>query len=251
MGAAATALLAELDDKLRRLLERELDVPVSFDPPALGWRAEQPGLGLFLYDLAEGRQHRTRQWTTRRTDDAAHRVGPPLRLAATYALTAWAPTIEQEHALLSRALAVLHAQDVLAGELAAARDSPARDLWSALGGEPKLAVPFRVLVEIEGRAQLARGAPVRAPAVSVGGRAGSHAATGLVRRADGTPAADAWIMLPGLGLATASKADGGFLLPGLPAGRHRLLVRGPGGEVGETLVELPGEAVAVTLGAAN
>jgi hypothetical protein len=248
--------LADLDEALRRLLADELGVAVTFDPPARRWTGEQPALSLFLYDVREPAGQRSRQWTTEREGDTAHRVAPPLRLAATYALAAWAADVMQEHALLSRALAVLHSNPVLPGEArigpAPAHDeAPSRDLWSSLGGQSKLAVAVRAVVSLPARPRPPRGPAVREPqlrVVEAGGVPELHSAQGTVRHADGTPAADAWLVAPDAGVATATGPDGGFEFERLPAGRHRVLVRGAAGERAEGVLVVPGDPGELTLG---
>src|SRR5689334_14341261 len=107
--------LADLDDALRRLLRRELDrhgfetVEIAFDAPTSDWAAKliTPTLDLFLYDLRESGADVERTPHDRQVHGATVTAPPPLRLEATYSVTAWAQAVEDEHRLLSQTLAIL------------------------------------------------------------------------------------------------------------------------------------------------
>jgi hypothetical protein len=180
-------LLAEFDDALGALLRRELEVAVGYDAPERGWSGDGAAIGLFLYAVEEVAELRSRQWATRRDGEQARRAPAPVPLAATYALTAWAGDVREEHALLSSALAVLHAYpvlpaDVLGAGLADARvtvtapiaaGAPARDLWSTLGGPSKLAIALRATAALDAGPAVARGPVTGATRVTVAPRAAS------------------------------------------------------------------------------
>src|SRR6516225_9598359 len=108
-------MLADLDESLRRLLIRELEqhgfagVSVVFDAPAREWAValSGPTVNLFLYDLREAGELREAEWREHRENGSARMTRPPLRLQCSYAITAWARAIEDEHRLLSQVLAVL------------------------------------------------------------------------------------------------------------------------------------------------
>jgi len=110
-------MLADLDESLRGLLKRELGrhgfdgVEVVFDAPTKEWAAglSSPTVDLFLYDLQEATEKAEREWTEERSNGRAVESRPPLRVDASYAVTAWTREVEDEHRLLSQVLAVLYA----------------------------------------------------------------------------------------------------------------------------------------------
>ena len=67
-------MLADLDESLRTLLQRELgrhgfdNVEVAFEAPAKDWSSQlsSPTVNLFLYDLRESKDHRHRAIDERR-----------------------------------------------------------------------------------------------------------------------------------------------------------------------------------------
>ena len=158
-------VLVALDDALGGLLERELGVPVRFDPPESGWAGERPGLGLFLHDVRPAPDAGARQWTTRTHDGAAERVPPPRPLLAAYAVTAWTEDVRGEHALLSRAMAVVDAHPVLVGEGLRADVLLAEP--PALGGSMKLVLGLRARVLLDAGRAVPRGPATGAADVRV------------------------------------------------------------------------------------
>ena len=93
------------------------------------WRCQGPTVNLFLYDLREAGDLREAEWREHRENGSARMARPPLRLQCSYAVTAWARAIEDEHRLLSQVLAVLFAHerlpaDCLAGDLTAPAAQP-------------------------------------------------------------------------------------------------------------------------------
>src|SRR3954470_8495458 len=178
-----TTTLADLDDVLRRLLKRELGrhgfegVEIAFDAPSREWAGKLTGptVNLFLYDLREAPQGAEMTLRERRSNGSASIAPPPLRLEATYAITAWTKAIEDEHRLLSQILAILHSfkelpADVLEGRAAALgpidtmlgrpMDEKA-DFWSAVGGQYKPSIDFAVTLTLEWGASFVRGPEVR------------------------------------------------------------------------------------------
>ena len=159
-------MLAALDDALGGLLERELGVPVRFDPPDRGWEGALPGLGLFLHDVRPAPDAGARQWTTHSRDGTAERVPPPRPLLAAYAVTAWAEDARGEHALLSRVMAVVDAHPVLVDGGLRADVTLAEP--PALGDPLKLVLGLRARVLLEAGRAVARGPAGSAPDVRIG-----------------------------------------------------------------------------------
>src|SRR5205085_5366029 len=110
---------------LRSLLRSDLGrqgfdgVEVSFDAPSREWAGKLtgPAVNLFLYDIREARERATSSPEPR----GSVLVSPPLRLALTYAVTAWTKAVEDEHRLLSQVLAILFSHARLPQDIFAAR----------------------------------------------------------------------------------------------------------------------------------
>jgi hypothetical protein len=186
--------LADLDDALAALLRRELarigfpGVAVAFEAPDRAWAATitQPTLNLFLYDLRENGQRRRSQWERGEAAGRRTETRPPLWLDASYTLTAWSRAVEDEHRLLSQAIAALHTHaevpaDVLPTGLARLieQTGPLRtrvgdpeldasaDFWTAVGGPFKVSFHYIVTVPFPSGAVLHRGPPVRSPQLRI------------------------------------------------------------------------------------
>lgn len=171
-AAAGTMILADLDEVLRQLLERELaarglqGVSITFEAPSRDRTAQwpSPAIDLFLYDLREASGVRDRSWHQAKVDGKAVLVRAPLRLACTYAITAWAPTALDEHRLLSQVIAILCAYpqipvellpasllvgdlpQPLAAEVAHVRDEARAEFWTAMGGQYKVSLEYTITV---------------------------------------------------------------------------------------------------------
>jgi hypothetical protein len=273
-------MLADLDAGLRRLLEPELDrqgfggVNIVFDAPTREWAAalSAPTVNLFLYDLTEAAGHRTMDWAAERADGRLRELRPPLRLQASYAVTAWTRNVEDEHRLLSQVIGVLYAHPALPPglvegtlgdacgedqlETALARDRAERraDFWTAIGGQYKPSVDFGVVLPFPSGRALERGPAVRTRVVRATLTEASiepearHLLTGRVRDARGAPAADCWVTLPDIGRAAVTGEQGEFAIDGVSPGSHVCLARGRDGAEGRGEIELPGPAAELTLG---
>jgi hypothetical protein len=185
-------MIDDLDKTLEELLKRELppdlvsQVTISFAtpdghfPPA---SVSLPAVDLFLYDVRENRDLRSNEWQVDRlSDGTATRKAPPVRVDCSYLVTAWASDssttpAEDEHRLLGAVLQVLLRYPtlppaVLKGTLAgqdpdlptlSLQPGPLQsmgELWQALGGKPKPALPYTVTLAVEPRPPSAAGAPV-------------------------------------------------------------------------------------------
>lgn len=180
-------MLADLDTALRQLLEAELvrhgfgAANVVFDAPTRDWAAtlSAPTVSLFLYDLCEASGHRTVEWQPRRVDGTLREQRPPLRLEASYAVTAFTQRVEDEHRLLSQVIGILYAYPALPSEvlsgtlldvcgddppetaLAQARAERRVEFWSAIGGQYKPSVDYSVVVPFPSGRSVERGTPVK------------------------------------------------------------------------------------------
>ncbi|GAA2769876.1 DUF4255 domain-containing protein [Streptomyces showdoensis] len=148
---------------------------VSFDPPTRDWAARRtaPTLNAYLFDIREDVARRERgAYAERDARGAVVRRRQPRRwFRLSYLVTAWTSRPEDEHRLLSSALALLLPHEALPEDavpevLRGAAGTPAlpltvavppaesrslADIWSALGGELKpsldvvITTPFPVV----------------------------------------------------------------------------------------------------------
>jgi hypothetical protein len=261
--------IADLDEGLRDLLRSDLrrhgfdGVEVSFDAPSREWSGKLtgPAVNLFLYDLREARDRATSSPEAR--GDAL--LSPPLRLALTYAVTAWTKAVEDEHRLLSQILAILFSHARLPENVLGERSSGVRgpietavgrpredkaDFWNAVGGQYKASIDYVVQIAVESGIRFERGPEVRTRTIRMrrsDGRASGveelHGVGGTVLDSHGDPVSHAWIALPDLGAWAASDLAGRFRLPRVGAGTHRLIVRTLAGQETEATVTVPGAGV--------
>ncbi len=180
-------MLADLDESLKTLLKRDLDrhgfdgVEIVFDAPDKEWAASlsSPAVNLFLYDIREAKELRPIDWEERIRDGRTFDLRPPLRIDASYAVTAWTRDVQDEHRLLSQTMAILYAYptlpvDVLSASLANGsqryplktrtaqeRHEDASDFWSAVGGQYKASFNYVVTLSCEAGVSLERGPEVR------------------------------------------------------------------------------------------
>ena len=273
-------MLADLDESIRALLKRELDrhgfdgVEIVFDAPSKEWSAtlSSPTVDCFLYDMREAIDRRPIDWYDDPGGNGRREVRPPMRLDASYAVTAWTRAVEDEHRLLSQVLAVMYAfpdlpEDVLTGTLAdklaqryplttrvAQSKQDKADFWTSIGGQYKASIDFVVTVSCESGTYLERGPEVRTQTMRIVDKDTRalmlelHRLGGKVMDADGAPVANAWVVLSGAGW-TASNADGRFLFQNVPPGKYACTARGPDGTEATTEIEVPSGRLDLTLGA--
>jgi Pvc16 N-terminal domain len=262
--------IADLDEGLRELLRSDLKrhgfdgVAISFDAPSREWSGKLtgPAVNLFLYDIREARDRATSTPETRGGPGEAFMVSPPLRLALTYAVTAWTKAVEDEHRLLSQILAILFSNARLPRDLLDARQSTVRgpleasvgrpredkaDFWSAVGGQYKASIDYVVQIAIESGAKFERGPEVRTRTIRMRRSEGRrsdieelHGVGGTVRDERGEPIAHAWIAMPEVGAWAASDLRGRFRLARVAPGTHRVVVRTIAGNEVEATVTVPG-----------
>jgi hypothetical protein len=179
--------------------------------------------------------------------------------------------VEDEHRLLSQALAILFSYrrlpaEVLDGQPAGARHlseaetsvgrprEEKADFWTSVGGEYKASIDYVVHITIESGTSLKRGPEVRTQTVRtrVDGAPSAtmtelHRFGGTVSQPNGDPVAGAWVAVPQLGRWTATDAAGHFRLDRVTRGEHRILVRAVSGEEIEAPVSVPGGHVDLVL----
>ena len=208
-------MLADLDETLRGMLKGELErhgfegIEIAFDAPTREWSGQlsAPAVNLFLYDMRESEEERPSGWTKQRIGDEFVEGPPPMVMEVSYAITAWAQAVEDEHRLLSQVLAVLYAyphlpEDALNGRLRNGSQSLSiktkvgqakgdkADFWTAVGGQYKASLDYVVRLTVESgvRAQGAAGPdadhphPAARRAAARGGRDAPHRRHGRRRR---------------------------------------------------------------------
>jgi hypothetical protein len=119
------------------------------------------------------------------------------------------------------------------------------EFWTAVGGRYRVSLDYVVTLSIVPGVTFERGPEVRTHTVRVGDFE-RHRAGGIVRSADGQPAADAWLVLPDVGAWARSGPDGRFTFGGVPAGTHRCECRTAGGAVAGAELVVPGAGVEIT-----
>ncbi|MGF6754533.1 DUF4255 domain-containing protein [Paraburkholderia sp. GAS42] len=174
-------MIEDLDKTLAALLRRELapglseQVQVSFEAPDDRFPPQSvttPAIDLFLYDVRENLDLRSNDvFLGRDEDGSVHRQRMPVRVDASYLITAWpreglANPAEDEHRLLGEVMRALLRyrtlpQELLRGSLAAgdlplpvSALQPGRlqslgEFWQAMGGKPKAAINYTVTLSVD------------------------------------------------------------------------------------------------------
>jgi hypothetical protein len=124
------------------------------------------------------------------------------------------------------------------------------DFWNAVGGHYKASLDYVVTLSCEAGAVFERGPEVRDMTLRVADSDGPsgkimelHRVGGYVVGADGGPLADAWITLPELGRWASSDEDGRFQIARVPPGEHRCVARTRDGSEAEAQLTVPGGSV--------
>ncbi len=278
-------MLADLDESMRTLLKRELDrhgfdgVEIVFDAPDKEWAASlsSPAVNLFLYDIREAKELRPIEWEERAgPNDRLIDLRPPLRIDASYAVTAWTRDVQDEHRLLSQTMAALYAFPTLPGDVLTAslangsqryplktrtaqeRHEDASDFWTAVGGQYKASFNYVVTLSCEAGTTIERGPEVRTATTRLFDKDNRnatlmelHRSGGEITDADGAPARNVWVHLPDTGQLAVTDADGHFRFDRLPPGTYKVLARGPDGEDAKGELTVPGQGVELSFGSAK
>ncbi|GGM03561.1 hypothetical protein GCM10010129_53780 [Streptomyces fumigatiscleroticus] len=186
-------MIHEVDEVLKGLLGGGAlagsGIEVSFEAPTRDWAARRnaPVLNAYLYDIREDVARRQRGHVAVRDerDIVLRRRQPPRWFRLSYLVTAWTKTPQDEHRLLSAALATLLPRELLAadelpGSLGAlglsvpltvagiqTESRSLAEIWSALGGELKpsldlvVTAPFPAYPEYDAGPPVTEGAAVR------------------------------------------------------------------------------------------
>lgn len=272
-------MIDDLDRTIETLLKEELpikngEVDVKFDQPTREWgaRLTRPTLNFFLYDVRENATLRQHHWQQVADGNGrshqAQQKRTPFRIDCNYLLTTWATEPDDEHRLLARTLLALFRhptlpETVLQGALqnqpfevpaAVARQdkltNPA-EVWSALDNEMRPSISYVITLALDPWQPIAgpivrtltlhslvRQEPERGEkVVHIGGTV----------HKDGDPQPDIAVALKGTGFVDNSKADGTFVLGGVPPGEYTLVAWPPEGQPKEKPVSVPGEDYDVDL----
>jgi hypothetical protein len=136
-------MLQNLDNLLKNLLDAELPRELSLKPEITFVTPEGntlpkvslPAIDLFLYDVRENRELRSGEWRNELQSDGSFlRERPPVRVACSYIITAWADDPATEHLLLGETMRVLLRYPRLPVAAFAADAERARELTGALSG---------------------------------------------------------------------------------------------------------------------
>jgi len=194
-------VIHEVDEALRNVIKQDAlrgtDVEVVFDAPTRDWssRRNAPTIDIYLYDIREDVRRRTAD--RRPVVDVENRVvgrsEPPRWYKLSYLLTAWTQRPEDEHRLLSAALASFLRHESLPSEaltgslaelglalpvtcgLPPPQDRSLSDVWSALGGELKPSLDVIVTAPFDLGRLWPAGPPVLESTRLVVGRETKHA----------------------------------------------------------------------------
>jgi hypothetical protein len=274
-------MLADLDESLRGLLKKNLarhgfdGVEIVFDAPDKEWSAtlSSPTVNIFLYDLREAIEHRPIDWVPQPGNGGGRRqLRPPLRVDASYSVTAWTRAVEDEHRLLSQVMAVLYAYPELPDEelkgtlreqgaqryplftrVAQSRQEGKADFWTSIGGQYKASLDYVVTVSCESGTLVERGPEVRTQTIRLFDRENRgrmtelHRLGGYVRDGEGEPVPNSWVVAAGLGFAVTDP-DGRFVFDSAAAGTYECSARGPDGSEGTAEVTVPTEKLDIVLG---
>jgi Pvc16 N-terminal domain/Carboxypeptidase regulatory-like domain len=277
-------MLADLDEALKTLLKRDLDrhgfdgVEIEFDAPDKEWAASlsSPAVNLFLYDIREAKELRPIDWEERLREGRTIDLRPPLRIDASYAVTAWTRDVQDEHRLLSQIMAVLYAFPTLPADIlppalangsqryplktrtAQDRAEDASDFWSAVGGQYKASFNYVVTLSCEPGVSLERGPEVRTATTRLfdrDARAATllemHRSGGTVVDSDRMAVRNVWVHLQETGQLAVTDPDGRFRFDRLKPGTYTVAARGPDGKETKAKLVVPGQGAEITLGAAR
>lgn len=173
-------MIDDLDESLKALLKRELpptiggQISLSFAAPDDEFHSsvKLPAVDLFLYDVRENLELRSNdEFVERDLDGTGIRTRAPVRVDASYLITAWPGSTEKdrpedEHRLLGEVMQALLRyrtlpRAVLKGVLATqglplpvsvlqpGRLQSLGEFWQALGGKPKAALNYTVTFAVD------------------------------------------------------------------------------------------------------
>lgn len=253
-------MFAELDETIRQLLVSNVplnpsEVDVSFDAPDREWsgRLTRPAINCFLYDVRENQKLRVSNWEITRENNHATKRKQPMRIDASYQVSAWARVPEDEHRLLWRVLATLARHPTLPSELlqGSLKEQPFpipasvgqpdqmptnfADLWQALENRIRPALTYVVTLALEPDVVEVTPLTLKAPSINLNSlepREMEEALRirGRVRdRQDSKKVIEgALVVIQETGDRSLTDAEGWFTFPKAPRGPVTLVVRANG-----------------------
>jgi uncharacterized protein DUF4255/carboxypeptidase family protein len=247
-------MLLELHTTLQRLLyergqidPREVDITFEAPTKERIERLTRPTLNLFLFDVQENTDLRQSSFQNTKQNGRIERHMLLRRFDLRYMVSALTTSVEDEHALLWRALLTLvqHPvipRELLGGELRAIEPPLSTrmmqttegqnqfSLWTALGAQPRPALYYIVTAPVD--MHMTIDAPlVLTRTARYGHRHGEKSAPesgiqvgGVVCNPAGEPLAGIRVALEGSALESQTNTEGRFVLRGVSSGGVRLRV---------------------------
>jgi hypothetical protein len=281
-------MIDDLSKALRSLLGQTLpkDVDIRFDQPVETFKPSQTSLNVFLYDIRENLELRSSE--PRIEPRAAGRVAihrPPLRIACSYLITAWAVGEGElplkEHQLLSQALLVLKRYPTIPTEflpaslkgqkpplpmMVAQADGlkEPHEFWTAIGNKLRPSITAAITIGLEVPEPKPEEAPlVRMHDIILGertspveqalesaARSEGYRIAGRVTDAEEKPVQGARVSVVDTGLETGTDAEGRYTLGLLAPGMYTLRIQA-GADVKTIVVALPEWKAAAAEGSAE
>ncbi len=253
-------MFADLDETIRQMLIRDVpldpsEIEISFDTPDREWsgRLTRPAVNCFLYDVRENVKLRVNSWEVRYENNVATKKKGPIRIDATYQVSAWARVPEDEHRLLWRVLATLVRHPILpedllrgalkeqpfpiAASVAQPDQMPANyaDLWQALDNRIRPVLTYVVTLALRPDVVEVTPLVLKAPTIRVNGvdprsTADALRVRGRVRdRQDPAKSiAGAMVLIRETGERVTTDDEGRFDFAQAPRGPITLVVRAEG-----------------------
>lgn len=247
-------MLLELHTTLQRLLYERgqidpRDIDITFEAPTRERieRLAKPTLNLFLFDVQENTDLRQSSFQNSKQNGRVERRMLLRRFDLRYMVSALTTSVEDEHALLWRALLTLVQHPVIPGELLSeemrALEPPLStrvmqttegqnqfSLWTALGVQPHPALYYIVTTPVD--MHMVIDAPLILTRTARYGRIHGETSAiesdiqigGMVRSTAGEPLTGIRVALEGSALESQTNAEGRFTLRGVSPGNIHLRV---------------------------
>jgi hypothetical protein len=168
-------VIADIDDALKELLQREIpvrkgEIEIAFDQPSREWSSQlnKPAVNLYLFDIKENVELRaSEQLVAEKRDNGTIAIRRnPVRVDLFYLVTCWTRDVKDQHHLLSNVLLSFLRNPMFPEELLPERlkgqNLPVRikaaqgeiianitDLWSTLNNEMRPGIRLTVTISLE------------------------------------------------------------------------------------------------------
>jgi len=248
-------MIQDLDTTLKTIFDDILapaklrNAEIKFETPVKTYNPGSPTINLFLLEVKENRVLRDPVPIIEFSAGAFTQKQPPVRVDATYVVTAWSAEvgedkISEEHELLALALAWLSRFPVVPGALLPSQPFPVTlftalpdnrlnigEFWSALGIPPRAAFTLTATVALDLAVAMPFGPPVDSKEMiykkllapqTMGAKIDEAIEIGGIVTQSGAAVDGATVEIASLGLSTLSDAEGRFRLSILRAGNYTL-----------------------------